>query len=127
MSYWHFHRAFAAMTGETVGSYLRRRRLSAAAGEVLRSRKRLVDIAVDFQFGSHEAFTRAFRAMFGISPSAFRRDPISLWSARPRLDGERLRHLRKLSLEPRIVELPRLRLVGFETRFFGYSSERANN
>lgn len=127
MSYWHFHRAFAALTGETVGSYLRRRRLSAAAREALRSRKRLVEIAIDYQFGSHEAFSRAFRAMFKVSPSQFRRDPISLWSARPRLDADRLRHLSKLSLEPQIVELPSLRLVGLTTRFFGYSSERANN
>lgn len=127
LSYWHFSRVFAALTGQSLGSYIRRRRLSAAAREVLRTRRRLVDIALDYQFGSHEAFSRAFRAMFHLSPSEFRRDPIALWSARPRLDAERLRHLARIPLKPRIVELPQLRLAGATTRFHSHLSDFANN
>ena len=67
-STFHFVRLFKALTGCTPGSYLRRRRLTEAAGELSRSRKRIIEIAMDYQFQSQEAFTRAFKDCFGINP-----------------------------------------------------------
>lgn len=127
MSFWHFQRTFAALTGEPVGSYVRRRRLSAAAHDLLRTRRRILDIALDYQFESHSAFTRAFRTMFGISPDQFRRDPISLWSTRPKLTNDGLRHLQRIGLQPEFVELPALHLLGICTRFISISSEKTNS
>ena len=127
MSFWHFQRTFCALTGEPVGSYIRRRRLSAAARDLLRTRRRILDIALDYQFESHSSFTRAFRATFGISPAHFRRNPISFLPARPRLTGERLRRLQEVQVQPEIIELPALHLLGLSTRFIGTSSERSNN
>jgi AraC family transcriptional regulator len=72
-SRFHFDRLFLAMTGETPGRYIRKRRLTEAARELVTSRKRLLDIALDYQFDSQEAFTRAFKRMFRISPGAYRR------------------------------------------------------
>lgn len=69
----HFGRLFRAMTGETPGGYIRKRRLSEAARQLLASKRRILDIALDHQFGSQAAFTRAFRAAFGISPGAYRK------------------------------------------------------
>ena len=69
----HFSRLFRATTGETLGSYIRKRRLSEAARQLLISRRRILDIALDHQFCSQAAFTRAFRATFGISPGAYRK------------------------------------------------------
>ena len=48
--------------------YLRRRRLSFALLEVRDTQRSFLDIAVDYGFGSHEAFTRAFKQMFGVTP-----------------------------------------------------------
>src|SRR5512139_3027294 len=64
-STFHFVRLFKALTGDTPGSYLRRRRLTEASGELVRSRRRIIEIAIDYQFQSQEAFSRAFRDCFG--------------------------------------------------------------
>lgn len=69
----HFHRLFAAWMGETFGDYLRRRRVELAAMRLAaQPRTRVLDIALAVGFGSGEAFTRAFRARFGASPTAWR-------------------------------------------------------
>jgi AraC family transcriptional regulator len=78
----HFHRLFAAWTGETLGDYLRRRRVEQAASR-LASQPRLsvLQVALSVGFGSGEAFSRAFKARFGCSPSA--------WRSRPFADSKR--------------------------------------
>jgi len=72
-SLYHYVRLFRLLTGETPGSYLRKRRLSEAAGEILAADKPIIAVAVDYQFQSHEAFSRSFKNHFGISPSELRR------------------------------------------------------
>ena len=72
-SRYHFGRLFRTMTGERLAKYVRRRRLCEAARELLLSRRRILDIALDYQFGSQEAFTRAFKKEFGTSPGLYRR------------------------------------------------------
>jgi AraC family transcriptional regulator len=70
----HFHRLFGALMGEALGDYLRRRRLEVAATR-LRAQDRVpvLEIALAVGFGSAEAFTRAFRARFGCSPTQWRK------------------------------------------------------
>ena len=72
-SAFHFHRLFAAWTGERVGDYVRRRRLEVAAIRlVTQPGSTVLEIALSVGFGSSEAFSRAFKAHFGASPSAWR-------------------------------------------------------
>src|SRR6185436_9811401 len=68
----HFHRIFRGMVGESVKEHVRRLRLERAAHRLRFSGDRVTDIALEARYESHEAFTRAFRDMFGESPSAFR-------------------------------------------------------
>lgn len=68
----HFHHLFRGMIGEPVAQYVRRIRLERAAGQLHGSARPVTEIAFDAGYDSHEAFTRAFRARFGLSPSAFR-------------------------------------------------------
>jgi AraC family transcriptional regulator len=69
-SAFHSHRIFAAWMQETIGDYLPRRRLEAAAMELLVAPQELVtNIALAVGFGSVEAFSRAFRQRFGETPS----------------------------------------------------------
>jgi len=58
---YHFHRLFHACTGETPATYVRRRRLSEAARDLEQGRGRVLDIALRYQLGSQESFTRAFK------------------------------------------------------------------
>jgi len=73
-SAFHFHRIFRGMVGESVMEHVRRLRLERAAHRLKFSDNAIVQIALEAGFGSHEAFTRAFRAMFDQSPTAFRRE-----------------------------------------------------
>jgi AraC family transcriptional regulator len=69
----HFHRLFSALTGETLGAYLRRRRCEVAATRLLAQPKlSVLQIALGVGFGSAEAFTHAFGARFGCSPTTWR-------------------------------------------------------
>lgn len=69
----HFQRRFAAATGETVAGYLKTRRLEQAALSLLASSDGVLDIALQFGFETHSAFSRAFKKHFGISPAEFRK------------------------------------------------------
>lgn len=72
-SAFHFHRLFSAWMGETLGDYLRRRRLEMAAMRLLaQPRLPVLRVALGVGFGSAEAFARAFKLRFGLSPSAWR-------------------------------------------------------
>jgi AraC family transcriptional regulator len=69
----HFHRLFSALMGETLGAYLRRRRCEVAATRLLAQPKlSVLQIALGVGFGSAEAFTHAFAARLGCSPTTWR-------------------------------------------------------
>jgi AraC family transcriptional regulator len=69
----HFHRLFSAWMGETLGEYLRRRRVEIAGMRLAaQPRTRILHVALSVGFGSAEAFTRAFKNRFGCSPTAWR-------------------------------------------------------
>ncbi|WP_028447405.1 AraC family transcriptional regulator [Chitinimonas koreensis] len=72
---YHFHRLFAGWMRETLGDYLRRRRLEVGA-HLLAQRPAMpvLEVALTVGFGSGEAFARAFKLQFGVTPSAWRSD-----------------------------------------------------
>lgn len=77
---WHFHRVFQGMTGETLAGCVRRRRLETAARRLLATPpEAALRIAIEIGFGSAEAFTRAFRTHFGVTPTAWRRGGWRVW------------------------------------------------
>ena len=72
ISRFHMVRAFAAATGLPVMRYVRARRLSEAARALAAGAPDILTLALDADYGSHEAFTRAFRDRFGVTPEAVR-------------------------------------------------------
>ena len=68
----HLHRAFRRLVGETPKAYTQRLRLDRAAARLVTGTARVVDIALDSGFASHEVFSRAFRRRFGRSPERYR-------------------------------------------------------
>jgi AraC family transcriptional regulator len=73
-SVFHFCRIFNSTTGQTPFDYLMMRRLTEAALALLDRDSSVTDVAFDYQFGSPEAFSRAFRRAHGVSPAEWRRD-----------------------------------------------------
>jgi len=71
-SRFHLHRAFRRLVGETPKAYTQRLRLDRAAARLATGTDRVVDIALDSGFASHEVFSRAFRRRFGRSPERYR-------------------------------------------------------
>ncbi|HSS93130.1 MAG TPA: AraC family transcriptional regulator [Candidatus Dormibacteraeota bacterium] len=77
-SSFHFHRLFSAWFGETVGEYVRRRRLEVAALRlVAQPRLPVTQVALSVGFGSNEAFARAFKNRFGSTPTLWRASQVS--------------------------------------------------
>jgi AraC family transcriptional regulator len=72
VSRFHLARAFEAATGVPVMRYVRARRLGEAARRLANGAPDILTVAIDAGYGSHEAFTRAFREQFGLTPEALR-------------------------------------------------------
>lgn len=72
MSRHHLSRRFSEMTGQNLNRYLRARRLSVAARQLAGGAQNILTVALEAGYGSHEAFTRAFREEFGLTPEALR-------------------------------------------------------
>lgn len=70
---YHFHRVFQGMVGESVTELARRLRLERAAHLLRSGDEPVTRIAFGAGYEAHESFTRAFRTLFGVSPSAFRK------------------------------------------------------
>ena len=68
----HFQRRFTKLLSESPTQYQRRQRLERGASLLLSTEARIIDVAVAVGFESHEAFTRAFRSHFGVSPKTYR-------------------------------------------------------
>ncbi|TAL57237.1 helix-turn-helix transcriptional regulator [Pandoraea sp.] len=73
LSPYHFLRTFERVTGLTPHQYLRRTRLRNAAARLLSDDAKILDVALDSGFGDVSNFNHAFRAEFGLSPRAYRR------------------------------------------------------
>ena len=75
-SEYYFSRKFREVSGMQFRDYLRGRRLAFALREIRDTQRSILEVAVDYGFSSNEAFTRAFREAYGLSPSEYRRNPM---------------------------------------------------
>lgn len=74
-SEFHFSRRFREISGMQFRDYLRYRKLAFALKDIRDTEKGILDIALNYGFSSHEAFTRAFKEAYGITPSEYRKNP----------------------------------------------------
>jgi len=72
VSRYHVTRVFGEATGHSVMRYVRGRRLTEAARSLSQGAPDILTVALEAGYGSHEAFTRAFREQFGLTPEAVR-------------------------------------------------------
>lgn len=109
------HRLFRACVGESLQRYVLKRRLTQAADALVTTDHKILRLAFEAGFGSQEAFTRAFRGQFDVTPGRYRRDSSSRRRpglARPSAEALDHRH-RGVTHEPRIeVRTSPLHLIG---------------
>jgi AraC family transcriptional regulator len=113
MTEYHLRRMFSSLSGMPLSEYIRRRRMTAAATDVLANGE-LLAVAVRYGYGSAEAFTRAFRSVHGAGPGDARRDggPLRM---QPQLRF-RLTVEGNTTMDTRIADRPAFRLVGHAAR-----------
>ncbi|MEH7009782.1 AraC family transcriptional regulator [Neobacillus niacini] len=113
-SEYHFQRMFSFLAGVSLSEYIRRRRLSRAAFELINSNVRILDIAIKYGYCSPDSFTRAFQSLHGITPSEARNNGQSL-KAFPRMTFH-LSIQGGNEMNYRIVEKEAFHLVGIKKR-----------
>ncbi|WP_079525589.1 AraC family transcriptional regulator [Halobacillus hunanensis] len=69
----HFQRIFSLLTDMSMGEYIRRRRLTLAAQDLIHTDMKIINLAFKYGFDTPEAFTKAFRRQHGVSPSQARK------------------------------------------------------
>jgi AraC family transcriptional regulator len=113
-SLYHFIRLFQNITGFSPKNYIQQRRLTDAVYELRNTDKKIADIAYDFQFGSPETFSRAFRKQFNVNPSDIRNgySLASLSLVNPITPEYIYQSDKARSVPPELVRLPEKILVG---------------
>lgn len=111
---YHLRRMFSALAGMPLSEYIRRRRMSLAAADLVTGADDLLEVAVAYGYSSTEAFGRAFRSVHGVGPSDVRRDGGPL-RTQPRIRFQ-LTVSGGAPMNTRIVDLPAIRLVGYARR-----------
>ncbi len=110
---YHARRMFSSLAGMPLSDYVRRRRMTAAASDLVGTDD-LLTIAVRYGYSSTEAFGRAFRAVHGVSHSDVRRDGGPLRS-QPQLRF-RLTVEGSAPMDARIIDRPAFHLIGHAAR-----------
>lgn len=108
-------RLFAMNTGWPVMRYVRARRLSLAAAQLRQGAPDILQVALDAGYGSHEAFTRAFSDLFGLTPKQVRENRDNQLSL---VEPLRMKDITCITLpEPRFETRPGFTIAGMGGRF----------
>lgn len=75
LSIFYYQRLFRRLVKKPVAEYVKLRRMARAAELLLEKERRILDIALELGFSSHEHFTRTFKETFGVTPDEYRRHP----------------------------------------------------
>ena len=100
-SYFHFHRFFYSVMNETVGNYIRSRKLTQAASDLIHTKRNITTISLSLGFETPESFTRSFKKRFSMTPSDYRKQGLDL------LIGNR-RSLENTELSVRCISEPEI-------------------
>lgn len=113
-SYYHLNRQFTAILGESIGSYIKKRRLANAAKALLYSNQKIIDIALDNGFESAESFSRAFKLVYKNSPQEYRINRLDTFIAsKHKLSSDLLKHLTcNVTVHPYIITIPETKVAG---------------
>lgn len=78
LSLFYYQRLFSRLVKKPVREYIKLRRMAIVLEVLQNKNNRILDIALEYGFGSHETFTRAFKEAYGMTPEQYRKKPVSL-------------------------------------------------
>ncbi len=110
-----FQRMFSYMAGINLSEYIRRRRMTRAAFELLESKAKVIDLSMKYGYESPDSFTRAFHNIHGIVPSMARNEGVSL-KAFPPLTFH-ISMIGAVEMNYRIEKKEAFRIVGMKKHF----------
>ena len=130
LSPYHFSRVFSSLTGMPPVLYHRRRVLTKAAHRLLESNNRILDIALDSEYESHEAFTRAFKKVFKTNPDDLKKQnkDFSALYQKP-ITEDFLKHFEQkgVTIEPAFKECSPFKVSGVSQNIEFDDLEEAND
>lgn len=113
-SSFNFQRMFSFMSDVPLAEYVRRRRLSSAAMELLTTEEKVIDVALKYGYESPTSFSRAFFAIHGVNPSEIKKQGVRI-KAYPRISFEiTIKGVEAMNY--RLEEFGEIRLVGYKER-----------
>lgn len=113
-SEYHFRRMFSFLSGMPLGEYIRRRKLSIAAVLLNEEDNKIIDIALQLGYNSPDAFSKAFQAMHGISPSSVKKGNIIIKAFPPMTFQLTIKGGNEMDY--RIIEKDAFKIVGLKKR-----------
>lgn len=109
-SLYHFHRVFKSIMKDSLKDYIRKRRITEAAKDLVFAQTSIIDIALKYQYETRESFSRSFKNTYGINPSKLKTNK-SLYELREKLSKDeivsRIKEL-EIGLNPQIIHLPKM-------------------
>ena len=134
---WHASRIFSTVIGASPFEYIKSKRLNGAARALREGDKKIIDVAFDYMFDSHEGFTRAFSKKFGMAPREFRkadkRVPAFLTESfrdyylKKQMEAEEMKNEKPEAIFVQVVERPERKMIlkrGVKaTHYFEYCEE----
>ncbi|MBP2028592.1 AraC family transcriptional regulator [Acetoanaerobium pronyense] len=113
-SIYNFQRMFSYIADKPLSEYIRNRRLTLSAFDVLNTNERIIDISLKYGYESQDAFSRAFRNYHGVLPSIVRNETAQLKSC-PKLSFQ-ITIKGEKHMNYRIEEFPGFKVVGVSNR-----------
>lgn len=115
LSKYHLHRLFRAITGMPMIYYVRGRKLSSSLNELCDDRLNIIDIACEYDFEYEQSYVRAFKRLFRISPSQFRKQHCEL-PVIQRMDTSLIYNTSQgILIAPRYCKKPKFYLAGIKS------------
>jgi len=121
-SVFHFQRTFSILTDMSIADYIRRRRLTLAAQELINTEQKVIDLAYKYGYDSPEAFTKAFRKQHQLTPSEARKKQGQLQSYNRLVIQVSLKGAEPMKYK--IVEKEKFQVVGVKRT---YNSQNGEN
>lgn len=124
MSASNLHLVFKKLTGQSLKSYIRGRKLTQSLNEIFNTNMRMIDIAQEYGFAHEQSFHRAFRSEFGCTPGQARKQRYPL-KIRERIKPEHVYNIQDgLMYGPVPVLVPGFEIAGIPTLFKDFDMQR---